>query len=130
MDGKNNSILIDSNIVIYSAEKEYQDLALWLRKKNILVSDITRLEVLGYWQLQWEDQDFFKKFFDRCTSLPINEKIVLKAIDLRQQMRMSLGDALIGATAIFHQLPLVTANTKDFKHIEELSLIDPSKIRN
>ena len=38
---------------------------------------------------------------------------------------MSLGDAIIAATAKKHRLSIVTANTKDFKHIENLEIINP-----
>ena len=38
---------------------------------------------------------------------------------------MKLGDALIAAIAIHFNLPLVTHNTLDFKHIKQLKLIDP-----
>jgi len=40
---------------------------------------------------------------------------------------MSVGDAIIAATALFLQLPLVTANTTDFKHLKNLELINPIK---
>jgi toxin FitB len=38
---------------------------------------------------------------------------------------MSLGDALIAATALAHQLTLVTHNTKDFEWVTGLALLDP-----
>ena len=38
---------------------------------------------------------------------------------------MSLGDSIIAGTAITYELPLLTLNSKDFRHIENLILIDP-----
>jgi len=38
---------------------------------------------------------------------------------------MSLGDSLIAATAIVHNTNLITANTKDFDWIKELTIINP-----
>jgi len=38
---------------------------------------------------------------------------------------MSLGDALIAATALIHGLTLVTSNVKYFEWIEDLSVLDP-----
>ena len=35
---------------------------------------------------------------------------------------LTLGDGLIAATAIAHDLPLYTLNTKDFKYIESIRL--------
>ena len=48
-----------------------------------------------------------------------------QAIALRQQRRMGLGDAIIAATAIVHNLTLVTHNTEDFRWIANLELLDP-----
>lgn len=42
---------------------------------------------------------------------------------------MRNGDAIIAATALVHDLSLMTANIKDFKHLEELKLIDLKSIR-
>ncbi len=41
---------------------------------------------------------------------------------------MKLGDAIIGATAIVHELVLITNNTNDFTNIKGLKVIDPHKI--
>ncbi len=38
---------------------------------------------------------------------------------------MLLGDALIAATALTHDLTLVTHNTKDFEWVEGWSVFDP-----
>jgi predicted nucleic acid-binding protein len=38
---------------------------------------------------------------------------------------MTLGDALIGATAITNDLTLVTRNVDDFDWIEGLQILDP-----
>lgn len=34
-------------------------------------------------------------------------------------------DSIIAATALEYDLPLATRNTRDFRHIEGLTLIDP-----
>jgi len=47
------------------------------------------------------------------------------AIGLRQQRKMSLGDALIAATCMAHQLPLASANDKDFDWIGGLQVHNP-----
>jgi toxin FitB len=38
---------------------------------------------------------------------------------------MSLGDALIAATAIYYNLTLATHNTQDFERIQPLKVLDP-----
>ena len=59
--------------------------------------------------------------------LGVTDVIADRAVQLRQQRRMSLGDSLIAATALVHGEPLVTHNLSDFNWIEGLELIDPLK---
>jgi len=44
---------------------------------------------------------------------------------LKQQRKISLGDAIIAATALEHSLQLVTRNSKDFAWIDELRMLNP-----
>lgn len=41
---------------------------------------------------------------------------------------MSLGDAIVAATAIVEDISFLTANAKDFKHLKDLDLIDLNEI--
>lgn len=54
----------------------------------------------------------------------INEEISTKAMFLVEQYYLShsiqLADALIGATAVIHGLPLLTSNTKHYKKIKTI----------
>jgi predicted nucleic acid-binding protein len=50
------------------------------------------------------------------------------AVQLRQQRKISLGDALIAGTAIVHGRTLVTRNTDDFAWIDGLALLNPFTI--
>ncbi len=55
----------------------------------------------------------------------LTDDIIAQAILLRQQRQMSLGDSLIGATALLHNLTMVTVNVKDFNWIDNLNVINP-----
>ena len=55
----------------------------------------------------------------------INEDIVARDILIRQQCKAKLPDAIIAATAIVYSLNLISRNTKDFKDIDGLNIIDP-----
>jgi predicted nucleic acid-binding protein len=51
--------------------------------------------------------------------------VIAKTIELRKKYRIKLPDAIIAATAIVHELTLITRNTPDFKSINGLKLLSP-----
>jgi len=118
-------MLIDSNIIIYSIKPEHALLRQFIADQNPFVSAISYLEVLGYHQLTRQDQQDFEKFFQVAPLIPVSFPILQRAVILRQQAKMSLGDAIIAGTALEHGLTLVTANVKDFQWIPNLKVINP-----
>lgn len=119
-------MVLDSNILIYSATAEYKALlSLYVNNPANSISLITKLEVLGYHGLIDTDKIWFTKIFSRLNVFSVTDKTVNSAIALRQQKSMSVGDALIAATAFEYGLTLVTRNTSDFKWIAGLDLVNP-----
>jgi predicted nucleic acid-binding protein len=118
-------ILIDSNIIIYAASGNYPALTDWLAEQNAVVSAVTILEVMGYHKLQTEEKTELENLFSQFTVMYPNPDIFRCAISLRQDRKVSLGDALIAATALTENFPLATHNTSDFSWIPGLSIIDP-----
>ena len=124
-------ILLDSNVVIYSTQvaPEFDILRQYLVGHRHCVSLITYVEVLGFHKIKEEEKTFLIDFFEATPVLPVTDGIASRAIELRQERNIKLGDAIIAATAIVEGLPLVTRNTKDFKWITSLTLIDPFTVR-
>jgi len=118
-------MLIDSNIIIYAAQPEHGALRTFIAKHAPTVSAISYVEVLGYHQLTEQERRHFKEFFAAATVLTLSEAILDQAVKLRQLGKMTLGDALVAATALVHNLALVTRNTRDFDWIPELSVLNP-----
>lgn len=123
-------MLLDSNIIIYSAQPEYPNLRALIAQYAPAVSALSRLEVLGYHQLTELQRQYFEEFFQVAQLLPISQDVLDQAVTLRQQRRMSLGDAIIAGTALVHDLVLVTRNTDDFSWIAELELNNPFESDN
>jgi predicted nucleic acid-binding protein len=121
-------MLLDSNIIIYAAKREHAKLRRFVNENPCFVSDVSRIEVLGYHLLSEKEREYLREFFDAANLLAISDSVVDQAVKLRQIRRMSLGDAIIAGTALAHQLELVTRNVGDFNWIESLSLIDPFEI--
>lgn len=117
--------LLDSNIIIYAAQPEHEHLRSFISAHSPQVSAISYVEVLGYHQLTAQQRQYFERFFQVAHPLPISQAVLDRAVTLRQQRRMTLGDAIMAGTALIHGLTLVTHNTADFQWIRELPLLDP-----
>lgn len=121
-------ILIDSNIIIYLAKKEFKGLRNYLSSIPFKVSIISKIEELGYSKLTSTESFYFEKFFENSNIIKIDDSIVNTTINLRKKYKLSLGDALIASTSFMYNLELLTYNIKDFNNIEEINLIDINNI--
>ena len=118
--------LLDSNILIYATQNELLPVVRPLLTSNdSLVSEMTRLEALGYHKLSAGDKYFLETTLSTMDILPITPAIIDKAIELRQQRKMSTGDAIHAATALLNNLELNTRNTADFDWIIGLKVENP-----
>jgi predicted nucleic acid-binding protein len=118
-------VLLDSNIIIYASQPAYSALRSFIRDNPVAVSAISIVEVLGYHGLSDDDRADFEAFFASARVLPVSDDVIGWGVRLRQQRRMTLGDALIAGTALAHDLTLVTRNTDDFAWVASLRLHNP-----
>jgi hypothetical protein len=118
-------MLLDSNVIIYAAQPDRADLRQFIAQQAPVVSVISYIEVLGYHQLREQDRQFLEQFFQATEVLPLSDNVAQWAVKLRQQRKMSLGDAIIAGTALAYELTLATHNTEDFSWIGELKMLDP-----
>lgn len=107
-------ILLDSNVLIYMMNGQKPSLLNWVSQYDIAVSDVTRIEILGYHRLSDQQKYVGTKLIEMSTCLSINDQVVQQAIMLKQQRAIKLGDSLIAATALAYHLPLATYNVSDF----------------
>jgi predicted nucleic acid-binding protein len=117
--------LLDSNVIIdlHGNFRLSDSLIQLLTTGRLFVSDISKIEVLGF-SLSEEDEIKFRTFFNRVDLVEIDRSIVERSISVRKQKKIKLGDAIIAATALQHNLKLVTRNIRDFKGIGNLDLVD------
>jgi len=121
-------MLLDSNIIIYASQPENALLRQFIGEHDIVVSAVSYVEVLGYHRLTEEYRLYFEEFFSVVEVLPISNAVLDRAVTLRQMRRMTLGDAIIAATALVYGRTLVTRNIGDFLWIAELTLINPFEV--
>lgn len=117
--------LLDSNIVIYATHPENEWLRKWLEAEPYVISQISRVEVLGYHRLEESERRDLDDFLTASAIMPLDEAAANRAIALRQQRKIALADALIAATALETGCKLVTRNVDDFRWIARLRLVNP-----
>lgn len=76
------------------------------------ISQITWIEVMV--GTTTDNIEATKEFLNHFDVITINQEIAQKTVEIRQQFRIKLPDAIIWATAKHLQCQLVTRNTKDF----------------
>ena len=118
-------MLLDSNILIYAAKDQMPELEAMVTSAENAVASVVQIEVYGFPGLKAEEKAALDVLFQRLTVHPLDAAVVERAITVRQQCKMGLGDAIISATALVHGLPLVTRNVGDFKQVAGLKLVDP-----
>ena len=71
----------------------------------------------------WLDNDVCEEFEQQI--LPVDTAVARRAAALHGPDPAPVADALIAATALSHDMVLVTRNAGDFHRFEELSLLNP-----
>ena len=121
-------MICDSNILIYAVEPDDTRCLPYVQRTDAMMASVTRIEVLGFpgfTALPSERQLELRAIVAAMTELPLDDDVVQRAVALRQRKAMKLGDAIIAATALEYEVPLITRNVGDFKHIEGLDLRNP-----
>jgi len=121
--------VFDSNILIYylngslnhSVRRQVEDMI----KLGSFISVITRIEVLGWSKNTATSLSSAKDLLNCINEQALSEEIVKLCIQLRQNYSLKLPDAMIAATALHLELPLMTRNVKDFQKVSNLEIINP-----
>ncbi len=123
MNGDN--ILIDANIALYLLNGD-SIVAEILNDKNVYVSFITEFELLGFHEISSEERHRIGLFHKECIIVDLNESIKQETIKLKQNNRIKLPDAVIIATSLYMNIPLISADS-NFEKINELQFIKYEK---
>ena len=119
MNGTN--LLLDTNIVLYLLNGE-ETLIPLLEDKNLFLSFITQLELLGAKCIKPDDILKIKEFISECTVIDITPEIKELTINIRKKYSIKLPDSIILATSLWLNMPLITADN-NFTKIDIADLI-------
>jgi toxin FitB len=121
-------LLLDTNILIESERPEGGALKAWIAEEHRSVSAASLVEVFRYQKLTVNERKRFDALFASLQVLPVSAAVVEKAEELRKKRKMTIGDAVIAATALVYERRLVTRNLKDFAGIPGLVVLNPLEL--
>lgn len=112
--------LADTNAIIYllsgnSCMKPFL-------KKTVAISVISYMELLSFSSITDDEEKRLRQFLSICDLIQIDKQIMEKTIQLRRKYKIKLPDAIIAATAIIHDIPLITADI-GFCKIDSLQMV-------
>jgi predicted nucleic acid-binding protein len=91
------------------------------------LSVITQIELLC-WKTDIAKEQRIKDFIADSDILDITSDVIMHCVNIRRDKKIKTPDAIIAATAIVYNFTLITRNTKDFKNIQGLEIINPYEI--
>jgi predicted nucleic acid-binding protein len=120
-------VVIDTDVLIWymkGNEKAYKVIE---NSKNFFISVVTYMELVQGMRNKNELNNLRRALHIWNTEiLYISEEISIKAVFFVEQHYLShsiqLADALIGATAISHGLPILTSNDKHYKVLKDIQI--------
>lgn len=89
-----------------------------------IISVITEIEALSWISSDKAKEQIVKDFIQDATVLALTPAIVSQCISIRRSRKIKTPDAIIAATAIVHNLTIITSDS-DFKNITGLKVVDP-----
>jgi predicted nucleic acid-binding protein len=112
--------IADTNFLIYLHEGN--PIIEPLLNYNFGISFISEVELLGFPGITISEERKLKLLLNDCFNIEWNQKIKEKTIELRKNYTIKLPDAIIAATSLVYEIPIVTAD-KGFSKVAELNLI-------
>ena len=121
MNGANfANVVFDTNALIYFVGGDTR--LIQYSNSTVYISEFTEMELKGRFGITAKELQQLSEILEDFIILPFNNEIKERAIAIRHTNKLKLPDALIVSTAMWIDLPFVTAD-KDFKNIPALNLI-------
>jgi predicted nucleic acid-binding protein len=96
-----------------------------LEQYTPVISAITEIELLSWRSASPLDITVIGNFIRDARVIELDTDVKIKTADIRKTYGLKMPDAIIAATALIHNLTLLTRNVKDFQKITHLNIINP-----
>lgn len=91
------------------------------------ISVITQIEALSWINPDKSKEEIVKSFVDDANKLTLSQEVIAQCVKIRRSKKIKTPDSIIAATAIVHNLTLITSDN-DFDNIPDLKVVDPKNI--
>ena len=91
-------------------------------QKKLSISIITMMELLSFPRLTNDEEAIIREYLKECNIIDINFDICERTILLRRNYKIKLPDAIVAATSMIYNAPLITADVGFFR-LEGLKLV-------
>ncbi len=121
-----NRYLLDTNAIVALLHGNPQLFQVLQNADWIGVSVISKIEFLAFAGLGQNDRQLFQQFLQRVEVIGLvatDTALIERIIEIRQQFRLKLPDAIIAAMAIQNSASLVTAD-QEFAKVTVLTVIN------
>ena len=117
-----DKILLDTNAFIYFFEGRSKITNLVVKTPVIYFSVISEIELLSAPHLTEDEIVQIKTFLSLCQRVDLTSEIIDQTVSVRRKYRFKIPDAIIAASVLSLNIPLVSADM-DFQKVEGLNLI-------
>lgn len=107
-----NDLLLDTNAFIYFFEGRSRIAEHVLLAEKLYYSVITEIELLSAAHLTEDERTTIRAFLARCQRVELTPGIVERTIALRRSGGIKTPDAIVAATALELDVPLITADKR------------------
>ncbi|MEO5912200.1 MAG: type II toxin-antitoxin system VapC family toxin [Pelobium sp.] len=116
----NIDFIADTNFIIYLHEGN--SIVEPFLEYNFGVSFISEIELLGHKGISQLEEVNLKQLLNDCFQIEWSSNLKEQTIRLKREYSIKLPDAIIAASCLLYETPLITAD-KGFSKIKELDLI-------
>jgi predicted nucleic acid-binding protein len=119
MNGHN--VVVDTSVLVnfFNGKQLAREI---IEGQELWLSGITEIELLSFTKLSATDRKLIQDFIKQCTVLDLLSPIKQIAIELRQSKTLKLPDAVIAATALHLDFPLLSYD-KAFRKVKDLHFV-------
>ena len=89
------------------------------------ISVITEIEALSWINVDKNKERIVQEFINDSHVISLTPAVVKQCVNIRRSQKIKTPDAIIAATAIVHNLTLITSES-DFKNIADLVVLNPN----